>query len=609
MFPYLLGKATKPYICIVKSYSMNFFKNFIASVLGSLTAFALFFAIILLIISASASLLVAPSGANSIQPNSILDLNLNVSIKDRNPSFDQIEILLELNEEVLGLPEVISAIYKAAANQNIKGIRLRSDYISMGWSQTRSIRTALQHFKKQGKFIYSYADILTQKGYYLASVADSIFLNPIGLIEFKGLASEVLYFKDFQDEYGVKMEVIRLGKYKSAVEPYIENKMSAANRFQIKSLLTDLWETLRNEIGAERNLSPESLDLLVNQHKIATPEDALREQLIDGLGYELDLEDLIKSRLQQKEEEEIHFTSINDINQSVPDYNTEIKDRIAIVYANGPILYGEGTESTIAQGVFVETLEELAKDNMVKAVVLRVNSPGGSALTSELLWQSIQQLKQQKPVLVSMGNVAASGGYYIAAGADQIFADPLTITGSIGVFATLPNASGFVENMGIHVEKVETHPDALGYSVFQPISEAFKMQTKKGIINTYTTFKKRVSDGRDLNEVAVENISQGRVWTGKQALEIGLIDSIGGLQETIVAAAKLAGIEQYNEVDYPKFEKDISSFLGGMNISLGIADFWNLFLPNQLKPHWNRIQESNPASLMQLRLPYELNIH
>ena len=588
---------------------MNFLKNFLASILGTLTAIGLFFALILMIISATASVLVSPTGVKAVQSKSVLDLNLNVPITDRNPSFDELEIILKLNEEVLGLPEVLNAINKAAQNPNIEGIKLRSDYITAGWAQTRSIRNALQNFKKQGKFIYSYADILTQKGYYLASVADSIVLNPVGVFELKGLASEVLYYKDFQDEYGVKMEVVRLCKYKSAVEPYLDNEMSAANRFQIQSLLFDLWETLKNEIAVDRDLSPEVIDTLIKEQKTATPENALAEKLVDALGYESDLKNLIDSRLELDEEEELNLASVAMVNQSIPDYNKELKDRIAVVFAKGPILYGEGTQSIIAQGVFVETLEELAEDDWVKAVVLRIDSPGGSALTSELLWQTINKVKQQKPVLVSMGNVAASGGYYIAAGADQIFADPLSITGSIGVFASLPNASGLLENMGIHVETVETHPDALGYSIFQPLSKAFEIQTKKSIQITYETFKRRVAQGRNLNETVVENIAQGRVWTGKQALEIGLVDSLGGLEETIAAAAKLAGLEEYNRMEYPKFEENLSTLLPGMSLSMEGNRFWNLFFPDQLKPQWNKLKERNPVASMQLLLPYELNIH
>ena len=588
---------------------MNFFKNFLASILGTLTALGLFFTIILILISATASIIVSPSSVKSIKSNSVLDLNLNFPITDRNPSFDELEMIFDLDDEVLGLPEILSAINKAAENPDIKGIRLRSDFIPAGWSQTRSIRNALLKFKEQGKFIYSYADFLTQKGYYLASVADSIILNPVGVFEFKGLASEVLYYKDFQDQYGVKMEVVRHGKYKSAVEPYLENEMSAANRFQISSLINDIWETLRDEIAVERNLNVETLDLLINEHKIGTPEDALIENLIDGLGYEIDVKNLINIQLKQEEDEKVNFASVSSVNQSIPNYNKGIKDRIAVVFAKGPILYGEGTKSIIAQGVFVNTLKELADDDWIKAIVLRIDSPGGSALTSELLWKTIEEVKKTKPVLVSIGNVAASGGYYIASGADQIFADPLSITGSIGVFASLPNLGGLTNNMGINAETVETHPDAIGYSIFQPMSDTFKKQTKKSIESTYITFKKRVSEGRKLSETVVENIAQGRVWTGKQALEVGLVDSIGGLQDTIEAAARLVGVENYNIMEYPKFEQSLSSLLTSIQISIGLDNLFNIFLSNSKHRELIKLTEKNLAEYLQLALPFEIKIH
>ena len=588
---------------------MNFFKNFLASILGTLTALGLFFTIILILISATASIIVSPSSVKSIKSNSVLDLNLNFPITDRNPSFDELEMIFDLDNEVLGLPEILSAINKAAENPDIKGIRLRSDFIPAGWSQTRSIRNALLKFKEQGKFIYSYADFLTQKGYYLASVADSIILNPVGVFEFKGLASEVLYYKDFQDQYGVKMEVVRHGKYKSAVEPYLENEMSAANRFQISSLINDIWETLRDEIAVERNLNVETLDLLINEHKIGTPEDALIENLIDGLGYEIDVKNLINIQLKQEEDEKVNFASVSSVNQSIPNYNKGIKDRIAVVFAKGPILYGEGTKSVIAQGVFVNTLKELADDDWIKAIVLRIDSPGGSALTSELLWKTIEEVKKTKPVLVSIGNVAASGGYYIASGADQIFADPLSITGSIGVFASLPNLGGLANNMGINAETVETHPDAIGYSIFQPMSDTFKKQTKKSIESTYITFKKRVSEGRKLSETVVENIAQGRVWTGKQALEVGLVDSIGGLQDTIEAAARLVGVENYNIMEYPKFEQSLSSLLTSIQISIGLDNLFNIFLSNSKHLELIKLTEKNLAEYLQLALPFEIKIH
>lgn len=587
---------------------MNFLKSFFASILGTLTALGLFFVILLLFVSGIASIINAPSGLTSVKQNSVLDLNLNYPIVDRAPNFDEFQRFLGLEDEVLGLPDILSAIDKAKDNSSIKGIRLRTDFISAGWAQTRSIRNALNRFKESGKFIYAYGDLYTQKGYYLASVSDSIFLNPVGILEFKGLASEVLYYKDFQEEYGVKMEVIRHGKYKSAVEPYLENEMSADNRYQIKTLLNDIWETVREEIGEARNLKSKTIDDIINNQRLVVPEDGVNETLIDALVYEDDFDERIKTALEISSSQKTNLASIRQLNNASSTYNTDIKDRIAVVFARGPIMYGEGTENMIAQGVFVETLEELAHDDWIKAVVLRVESPGGNALTSDLLWRAIENLKSKKPVFVSMGNVAASGGYYIAAGADQIYADPLSITGSIGVFASLPNIHGMTKKLGINAQTVETHQNALGYSFFQPLSETFKQRTIKSIENTYNTFKQRVIDGRGLTSAEVESIAQGRVWSGKQALNVGLVDHLGGLQDAIMAAAKAANIENYNIVNYPKFEEDLESVLSAALPSIESKLTWMQWVPKNLRQQLQHTDPKNPLLSVQMLVPFDLSI-
>ena len=561
---------------------MNFTRSFFASVLGTLTAFGLLFVILLLIISATASIFNASTGVRTLSDNSILNLDLNLPIVERPPVFDEIQSILGLEEEVLGLPNILSAIKIAAENPKIQGIRLRSDFISSGWAQTHSIRKALKDFKSKDKFIYAYGDVFTQKGYFLASVADSIFLNPVGALEFKGLASEVLYYKDFQDKYGFKMEVVRHGKYKSAVEPFLENEMSAENKFQIHTLLNDIWSTLREEISISRDLLPETLDGIVSSNKIAISEDAVSSKLIDGLAYEDVFDEKIKTRLGLDIDEKLKKVSINSVNSTKESYDASIKDRIAVVFAKGPILYGEGSESIIAQGIFVETLEELSKDDWIKAVVLRVDSPGGSALTSELIWRTIEKLKKSKPVIVSMGNVAASGGYYIAAGADHIFADPLSITGSIGVFATLPNVKGFLDDIGIQAQSVETHPNALGYSPFQTLNKSYEQQMISGIENIYDIFKERVIQGRELSPEAVENLAQGRVWSGKQALKLGLIDDLGDLQDAITLAANDLDIEDYNVIEYPKFEDNLENMLKGITPSLEVINPLKNLMPEQM---------------------------
>ncbi len=587
---------------------MNFIKSFFASVLGTLTALTLLLVFGLLLISGIASILQEPMAPKISRPNSVVTLNLNTQIADRPPTFNEIEVLFELNDQIIGLHELLLAIDTAAQHPNIEGIVLQADFISAGWSQIREIRNALLKFKATGKFIYAYHDIASQKSYYLTSVADSLVLNPAGMIEFKGLASEVLYYKDFQDRYGLKMEVIRHGKYKSAVEPFLENEMSADNRFQIKSLLNNLWETLRNEMAETRSLSPSALDALAQESKIAVPLDALEAHLVDQLGYESDLEAMVKERLGISVEDSVSYVSTASLLGSASQYNSEIKDRIAVVYAQGTILYGPESESYISQEAFVKAFETLAKDDWIKAVVLRVDSPGGSALTSELLWQAIEKVKAKKPVIVSMGNVAASGGYYIAAGADQIFLDPLTVTGSIGVFATLPNASGFLASKGIRAERVETHPNGLGYSFFSPMTDNFRTQTEKGIEQTYALFKDRVAQGRSLTAREVETLAQGRVWSGNQAVAQGLADQLGGIQDALNAAAQAAGIQEYNVMTYPQFKESLQSLLQGVSVSLFSPHPLEGWLPKKMQHTLESFTNPNSYTVFQALLPFDLNI-
>lgn len=595
------------YLCN-KTSKMNFLRTFFASVLGTLTALSLIIIFGLLILSGIASIFNSSTLSKTFNSKSVLNLNFNLPIVDRNPAFSEVQNFLGLNEDVIGLPNILSAIKSAEENTDIKGIRLRSDYINAGWPQTRSIRNALNNFKKTGKFIYAYGDFFTQKGYYLSSIADSIFLNPVGDLEFKGLASEVLYYKDFQDQYGFKMEVIRHGKYKSAVEPFLQNKMSDENKTQISSLLNDVWSVIKEEISISRNLNENTIDRLASNNNFSIPQNAVNARLVDDLVYEDVFDQKIKTRLGIELNDKLDKVNISQINSTSLNYNSKIKDRIGVIFAEGPILYGEGTEDIVAQGVFVETINELAKDDWIKAVVVRVNSPGGSALTSELLWRSIEQLKKSKPVIVSIGNIAASGGYYIATGADYIFADPMSITGSIGVFATLPNVSNFLDNIGINAQTVQTHPNSLGYSPYQDINNEFKNRIKIGIENTYETFKNRVINGRSLDPNIVEKISQGRVWSGKQAYKLGLIDSLGGLQAAINFAAKKVSLDEYNVIEYPQFEESLEKIFMGITPEIQIKSTLEILI---LKENFlnNKFKINKPQkSFLYTMLPFELII-
>ena len=589
---------------------MNFLRTFLASVLGTFTALFLGGIIFFMLIAGIASVVNSDdSSAAMIQDNSVLSLKLNLPIMDNVPGSQDFQVSLGLDAESIQLIDLITAIDLAKTNDKIKGIHLRSDYLVAGWAQTKTLRDALLSFKDSGKFVSAYADFFTQKGYYLASVADSIFVNPNGGVELKGLASEVLYFKDFEDEYGFKMEVIRHGKYKSSVEPYLSNSMSEANREQIGSLIASFWETIGSEIAQARSISVAELDAIATDLKANLVGNALKVGLIDQISYKSEYIELLKNKLGISEKDKLKLVDYNDILAGNAAHKKGVRDKIAIIYAQGPILFGEGNETQIGDQVFVEAIEEAAKSKRVKAIVLRVNSPGGSAMISDILWNALEDAKKKKPLLVSMGNIAASGGYYIACNADTIFADPMTVTGSIGVFATIPNVKGFTDDIGIKAEHVMTHKNAVGYSPFEPISSGFRKSALEGIEHVYDTFKQRVADGRNLSLEEVEALAQGRVWTGLQAKENGLVDELGGLGAAIEAAAVLAEIEEYNLTSYPKVETDFDDIFTLMSPFTAIETQIKSVLPREFSAFIEAsISEKNQAPRIQVRIPFLLDI-
>ena len=597
------------YIC-KKIAPMNFIRTFFASVLGTLTALFLGGIILFMLIAGIASVVNSDdSSAAMIQDNSVLSLKLNLPIMDNVPGSQDFQVSLGLDAESIQLIDLVTAIELAKTNDKIKGIHLRSDYLAAGWAQTKTLRDALLSFKDSGKFVSAYADFFTQKGYYLASAADSIFVNPNGGVELKGLASEVLYFKDFEDEYGFKMEVIRHGKYKSAVEPYLSNSMSDANREQIGSLIASLWETIGSEIAEARNISVAELDAIASDLKANLVGNALKVGLIDHISYKSEYIELLKSKLGLSEKDKLKLVDYNDILAGNAAHKKGVRDKIAVIYAQGPILFGEGSETQIGDQVFVEAIEEAAKSKRVKAIVLRVNSPGGSAMISDILWNALEDAKKKKTLVVSMGNVAASGGYYIACNANTIFADPMTVTGSIGVFATIPNIKGFTDDIGIKAEHVMTHENAVGYSPFEPISPGFRKSALESIEHVYDTFKQRVADGRNLSLEEVEALAQGRVWTGLQAKENGLVDELGGLGAAIEAAAVLAEIEEYNLTSYPKIETDFDDIFALMSPFAAIETQIKSVLPREFSTFIEAsTSEKNQAPRIQARIPFSLDI-
>ncbi len=580
---------------------MKFLRNLLASILGFFISLFILFCFFLLI--------AAVAGGEEeiiVKQNSVLELDLAKQIKDYAPKdTSPIAQALDLADEKLSLNKILNAIDNAQLDDNIKGISIKTNAVGAGMAQTQAIRKKLEEFKESGKFIYAYNDVYSQKNYYLSSVADSIFLNPVGQIEFSGLSSEILYYKDFEDKYGVKMEVVRHGKYKSAVEPFLENKMSDANREQITSFLSSIWSEFTSNISKSRNISVEQLNTIADNSEGRNADLALKNKLIDGVIYQDQYDEKLKSVVDSKP----NTISLEDyIKSGKGRISSTAKDKIAVIYAQGEIMYGEGNEDVIGQGMINRAIKKAVKDKRVKAIVLRVNSPGGSALASELIWRELELAKKEKPLIVSMGNLAASGGYYIACNADLIVAEPTTITGSIGVFGALPNAYELSKKMGINAEQVSTNKSA-SYSLFEPMDKKFYDVTKEGVEQIYTTFVNRVATGRKMTFEKVDAIAQGRVWSGKEALENGLVDELGGLQDAINIAVQYAEVKDYRIRNFPNYKKDIKDMLnfspfGKVNKEEIIKEA----IGSENYELFNQINRFKNMEGIQARMPYILQI-
>lgn len=585
---------------------MKFLRNLLAAILGCLIAFGIMFMMFFIF----AALVGSSNDGVKIKSNSILELSFSEPISDYlgKNSDDPFGALFE---EGQGLDEILHAIAIAKNDNKIKGISMNTSFLQAGFAQTQEIRRALKDFKAAGKFVYSYSDFYTQKDYYLASVADAMYLNPQGILDFKGLASEVLYYKSLQEKSGVKMEVIRHGKYKSAVEPFLSDTMSDENRSQIKELITSIWTSMLEDISETREIDIKSLNTIADTLGGRMPKYAVASGLIDGTFYFDEYESMLREQSGIDADAKLNYVSLEDYSAIA---NTKSirsgTDKIAVIFAQGEILYGEGGKDYLGQGVINRALKKARDNDNIKAIVLRVDSPGGSALVSDIIWREIELTKEKKPVVVSFGNVAASGGYYIAAGADKIFAEPTTITGSIGVFGTVPNMTELADNIGINAEQVGTNANSVDYSLFEPMTDSFRNQILEGIENTYDTFLERVAAGRGMTVEDVNEIAQGRVWSGVDAKSLGLVDEIGNLDDAIEAAAKMVELENFGIRKYPKYKSDFERLmddLGSAKASIGEA-FVKEELGNELYQSLKEIKEMSKKRDIQARMPYTLNI-
>lgn len=538
----------------------QFFKFFFASCLGILTALLVLFLIAAIVGGRAAN---QALHAEKIKPNSVLRLQFNTEIPERsnNRPLDANTFNIQTN---IGLSDMVKAIDYASEDDNIQGIFLDLEGFPNGQVTASTLRKALVDFKESGKFIVAYSDSYSQNAYQLAAVADEIYVHHMGGIDFRGFATFIPFFKDMFDKLGVQWQVVYKGQYKGASEPYRLNEMSEANRKQIRQYLNALYDEFLAGIGSSRDIDPKRLREMADNMEIRNAEAALQAGLVTKTGYREEVMTDLRNRIGLGEDDKLLMPSVQQYWSSV-DMNLPKSGRnqIALVYAEGTIVNGEGEEGMTGGRKYAKIIQEIRKNKKVKAIVLRVNSPGGSALASEDIWHELQLAQEEGiPVIASMGDVAASGGYYISCGADTILADPATITGSIGVVGMIPSFKGLLEDkLGVHFDTVLTGPFADGISPIFPIDKKTWNILDEEIDRMYTTFKKRVAEGRSLTMDQVEEIAQGRVWAGKDALEIGLVDKMGGLPEAIDIAASKAGVEEFLLIEYPKTKDPVNQVL------------------------------------------------
>ena len=583
----------------------QFFKYVFATIIGVLLCLIIFTFVIIGLISSSKG-----DKKTEAEANSVLRLSFDYAIKERSSAnpLSGIPFLNLSVKKTPGLNDILASIKRAKTDSNIKGIYLDESYMLSGQATTEEIRTALLNFKKSGKFVIAYSEIYTQSAYYLASVADKIYINPKGIFEFRGFSSQYSFFKNALNKLGIEAQIIKVGTFKSAVEPFILDKMSDANRLQVNSYLGSLYDYFLTGISKSRKLNKDSLFNIANNLYIKYPEDALKYKLIDGLKYKDEILDELKQRTGKEKDDKLKMVELADYNE--PDEEEDkgsSNTRIAVIYASGDIGSGEGDDNSIGSERISKAIRKARMDKKVKAVVLRINSPGGSSLASDVLWREVVMTKKVKPVIVSMGDLAASGGYYMACAADSIFAQPNTITGSIGIFAILPNMQNFLnQKLGITFDGVKTGKFADLGDVTRPLNPAERLILQNQVDRGYMEFTTAVASGRKKTQKYIDSIGQGRVWTGAQALKIGLVDRLGNLDDAIHSAARKAKITNYKLVAYPEQKSLLESF--GSDVS---SDAKTYLLKQELGEsyrYYNDLKTILKFSGTQMRMPYTINI-
>ena len=555
-------------------------KSFLKYTLASFTGFLILIIICFFIMVGIIGSAISSSKKEVVvQQNSMLQLKLSSEIVDRAPNdpFQEIDLPMFAGTKKLGLNDILDAIEKAKTNNNIKGIYLRVENIPAGYATVQEIRNALLDFKKEtNKFIYAYSETYSQKAYYLASAADKVFISPEGMLMFTGIAAKPVFFKHALEKIGVEMQVIRHGKFKAAVEPFMYDKMSDDNREQVEVYIGSIWNSILGSISESRNISVENLNKIADQNLLFAPtEESYKVGLIDSVIYEDQVLDFLRTKTGVAKDKGIPLVSVHDL-KNLPEqaHKAYTKNKIALVYAAGEIaLDNTSSDEGISGRDLAREIRKVRTDSTIKAIVLRVNSPGGSALASELIWREVKLATQVKPVIVSMGDVAASGGYYISCAADMIIADPTTITGSIGVFGVIPNAEKLLEDkLGINHDLVKTNTLADMPNTNRALTTTEKTIIQKNVVDVYKTFVNHVAEGRSMTYEAVDAIGQGRVWTGENALKIGLVDQLGDLDVALEIAKEKVGLDNVRIVAYPEQKDPIQELINDLsgNVKMSI---------------------------------------
>ena len=591
-------------------------KSFLKYTLASMLALVLFTIVATIFTIISFAGMVASDGMTSaVKDNSILRINLGGVLAEQSQDDPMSAITGTVKENVAGLETLTKAIAKAKDNKKVKGIYLENALLAGTPATVQELRQALVDFKKSGKFILSYSDTYSQSGYYICSVADKVMVNPEGMIDWHGLASEPMFFKDAMAKVGVKMQVFKVGTFKSAVEPFTNTEMSEANREQVTSFLGSIWQNILKEVSASRKIDTERLNGLADEYMALHPSRYLIESnLADTLVYLDEVKKILKQEMELDDDKSLTFVSPSEMaSAEVPDYKEE-DDKIAVYYAVGSIVQTSegfsmsGNEPQIVGEKVIDDLRALREDKDVKAVVLRVNSGGGSAYASEQIWREVELLKEEKPVVVSMGGMAASGGYYISCGANQIYAEPTTLTGSIGIFGMIPDMSELItQKVGVKFDVVKTNALSNLGTLSRPMNAEEGGLMQAMVERGYETFTGRVAIGRKMPLARVKEIAEGRVWTGEQAKELGLVDKLGNLDAAIKAAAKLAKVKKYNTVSYPNPEPWYMTLLNEKKSGYLEAEMRDML--GEYYTTFSLLRNIKQQDRLQTRIPFEPNIH